>query len=62
MLFIFSAPFCALFFYLAFKFYRKKNYQHCLVMGLLAMFLLVLTFACVGLGYLWSTYPGKINL
>ncbi len=62
MMFIFSVPLCALFFYLAFQFYRQKNYQGCLVMGGLAVFFLVVTISCVGLGYLWATYPGEINL
>jgi uncharacterized membrane protein YjjB (DUF3815 family) len=62
MIVVFSAPLCALFFYLALKLYRIKNYQACLVMGGLGVMFLVLTLGCVGLGYLWATYPGEISL
>jgi len=62
VLFIFSVPFCALFVYLTYRFYRERNYKQCLVMAALSLFLFLLTLGCLGLGYLWSTYPGELNL
>jgi hypothetical protein len=62
MLIIFAIPLCALFSYLTFKLYRGKHYKQCLVMGALSLCLLLFMLGCLGLGYLWFTYPGVINL
>jgi cell division protein FtsX len=62
MLLILSVPLFVFFLYQAFKFYRQKHYKNFLAMGLISFFLLLVTLGCLGLGYLWSTYPGEINL
>ena len=62
MLFLFSAPFCALFFYLAYLLFKKKHYREGLLVGGVAVVLLVVTLGFVGLGYLWSTCPVDIAI
>lgn len=54
MLVLFSAPACLLSLYLAWLCYRQARYRHTLVLGLIALFMLLLTLGVLGAGYVTS--------